>query len=88
MFDVILDYIKKILKSRLFPITLIFAALLFVLVYRLFQLQIVEGPVIAEETVLKTTKTREIKSTRGNIYDRNGKLLASNVLSYSVMMED
>ncbi len=88
MFDVILDYIKKILKSRLFPITLIFAALLFVLVYRLFQLQIVEGPVIAEETILKTTKTREIKSTRGNIYDRNGKLLASNVLSYSVMMED
>ena len=72
MLDVILDYIKKILKSRLFPIALIFAVLLFVLVHRLFLLQIVEGPVIAEETVLKTTKTREIKSTRGNIYDRGG----------------
>jgi penicillin-binding protein 2 len=88
LFDVILDYIKKIIKSRLFPITLIFVTLLSVLVYRLFELQIVEGPEIAEETILKTTKTREVKSTRGNIYDRNGKLLATNVLSYSVMLED
>lgn len=88
MLDVILDYIKKTLKSRLFPIALIFACLFFVLIHRLFELQIVEGSVIAEETSYKGTKTREIKSTRGNIYDRNGKLLASNILSYSVMMED
>ncbi|NLK27083.1 MAG: hypothetical protein GX306_01860, partial [Clostridiales bacterium] len=88
MFDIVLDYIKKILKSRLFPITIIFIGLFSIIIYRLFVLQIVNGPVIAEKTNLKDTKTREIKSTRGNIYDRNGKLLASNVLSYSVMMED
>ncbi len=29
-----------------------------------------------------------IKSTRGNIYDRNGDELASNVLAYSVTFED
>jgi len=86
--DVILDFIKKTIKSRLFPIALIFACLFSVLIHRLFELQIVEGSVIAEETSYKGTKTREIKSTRGNIYDRNGKLLASNILSYSVMMED
>ena len=88
MLDVILDFIKKTIKSRLFPIALIFACLFSVLIHRLFELQIVEGSVIAEETSYKGTKTREIKSTRGNIYDRNGKLLASNILSYSVMMED
>jgi penicillin-binding protein 2 len=88
LFDIVLDYIKKILKSRLFPITIIFIGLFSIIIYRLFVLQIVNGPVIAEKTNLKDTKTREIKSTRGNIYDRNGKLLASNVLSYSVMMED
>ncbi|MDO4648868.1 MAG: penicillin-binding transpeptidase domain-containing protein [Eubacteriales bacterium] len=36
----------------------------------------------------RTTKTRVIKSTRGNIYDRNGVTLASNVLSYTLTFED
>ena len=36
----------------------------------------------------RTTKTRVIKSTRGNIYDRNGTVVASNVLAYSVTFED
>lgn len=88
MLDVILDYVKKILKSRLFPVSLIFVVLFSILVHRLFQLQIVEGPAIAEETMLRDTRKREIKSTRGNFYDKNGKILASNVLSYSVMLED
>ena len=35
-----------------------------------------------------TTKTRTLKSTRGNIYDRNGQVLASNELSYSITLED
>ena len=33
-------------------------------------------------------RTRVLKSTRGNIYDRNNKLIASNVLSYSLTFED
>lgn len=88
MFDVVLENIKKLLKSRLFPITLIYLALFFVVIHRLFVLQIVEGPEIVTKTELKYTENREIKSTRGNIYDRKGKLLASNELSYSVIMED
>jgi penicillin-binding protein 2 len=51
-------------------------------------LQIVEGPTIEQINELKDVETRDIKATRGNIYDRNGKLLASNVLTYSVVMED
>ena len=88
MIDVFLDYFKKIVKSRLFPITLIYLVLFGIVINRLFVLQIVEGPerVVAGE--LKYLKEREIKSTRGNIYDRKGKLLASNELSYSVVMED
>jgi penicillin-binding protein 2 len=62
--------------------------LLAVIINRLFILQIVQGPVLAEDLNLKETKSREIKSTRGNIYDRNGVLLASNALSYSIAMED
>lgn len=88
MLDVFLDFLKRIIKSRLFPLTLVYIALFSVLVHRLFVLQIVQGPAIAQEENFRETQKREINSTRGNIYDRNGKLLASNVLSYSVTMED
>ena len=33
-------------------------------------------------------KPKEIQGTRGNIYDRNGNLLAYNELAYSVTIED
>jgi penicillin-binding protein 2 len=88
LFDVILDYIKKILKSRLLPITLVYIALFSVIIHQLFVLQIVQGPTHAVKNELKYSNSREIKSTRGNIYDRNGYLLASNVLTYAVTMED
>lgn len=88
MFDIFLDWLKKVLKSRLFPVAIIFMALFGVLIYRLFVLQIVQGPVIAQKFEYKNNVSRELKATRGNIYDRNGKLLASNMLSYSVVMED
>lgn len=88
MFDIFLDGLKKLIKSRLFPIAFIYLVLLGIIVNRLFVLQIVEGPTHAEEYEYRNTESREIKSTRGNIYDRNGMLLASNTLSYSVVMED
>ena len=88
MLDIFLDWLKRILKSRLFPIAFIYIILFAILIHRLFVLQIVEGPTHAEEYEYRNTEVREIKSTRGNIYDRNGMLLASNTLSYSVVMED
>lgn len=88
MLDIFLDGLKRILKSRIFPLAFIYLALFAVLIHRLFVLQIVEGPTYAEEYEYRDTEVREIKSTRGNIYDRNGILLASNTLSYSVVMED
>ena len=88
MFDVFLDYLKRLLRSRLFPIAIIYVVLFVVIINRLFVLQIVEGKTTVQQNELKDVKTRDIKATRGNIYDRNGKLLASNALTYSVIMED
>ncbi|MDF2541984.1 MAG: hypothetical protein K0S47_1702 [Herbinix sp.] len=88
MLDIVVEKLKKILTSRLLPIALIYIALIAILINRLFVLQIVQGPTEVAEQNFKKTKSREIKSTRGNIYDRKGKLLATNVLSYSVMIED
>ena len=60
----------------------------FILLQRLFTLQIIKGEEYASNFNLTTTKTRTIKSTRGNIRDRNGELLAHNQLAYSIIIED
>lgn len=59
-----------------------------VLIYRIFNLQIVNGDKYLNEFLLKTEKTRDIASTRGNIYDSTGLLLAYSELAYSVKIED
>ncbi|MCH4191238.1 MAG: penicillin-binding protein, partial [Butyrivibrio sp.] len=58
------------------------------LVYRLFDLQIVNGENYLNSFQLKIKKEKDIPSTRGNIYDRNGNLLAYNELANSVTIED
>lgn len=88
MLDNFLEGLKKALKSRLFPVCVIYVLLFFIIIYQLFDLQIVNGKIYNNEMELKTEIKRDLKSTRGNIRDRNGKLLAYNKLSYSVTLED
>ena len=88
MLDSILEKLKGFFSSRLVPISIVYIGLFCILIHRIFTLQIVESDLGTETAVVKNTQTREIKSTRGNIYDRNGVLLAYNELSYSVVIED
>ena len=88
MFDDIKERLKNIITSRLTILSLVFLTLGGILIYRCFQLQIVKGEEYLNDFILQTEKTRDIASTRGNIYDRNGKLLAYNELAYSVKIED
>ncbi|HUM82527.1 MAG TPA: penicillin-binding transpeptidase domain-containing protein [Lachnospiraceae bacterium] len=81
-------WFKKVHIGRSTVLAVIFTVLAFVLIHRLYNLQIINGAEYRSNFSLKTTKTRTIKSTRGNIYDRNGNILASNELSYSVTLED
>lgn len=74
--------------SRLIIMAALFLILGGVLTYRIFDLQIVNGAQTLEDFTLKIQKERSIPSTRGNIYDRNGKILAHNELAYNVTMED
>lgn len=80
--------IKKIQLKRTTVLLLVFILLAFVLIRQVFDLQIIQGENYIDEFQTRTTKTRVLKSTRGNIYDRNNKLIASNVLSYSLTFED
>lgn len=88
MFDELKDYIISIVTSRLTVLALLFGALGGILLYRCFDLQIVHGEAYLNNFMLQTEKTRNISSTRGNILDRNGNVLAYNELAYSVKIED
>ncbi|TCL58573.1 penicillin-binding protein 2 [Kineothrix alysoides] len=73
---------------RLLILSSLFIALGALMIYRVFDLQIVKGENYLNDFRLKTTKTRTLASTRGNIYDRNGNYLAYNELAYNVTIED
>lgn len=88
MFDELREKLIAFLTSRMTVVSLVFIGLGAILVYRCFQLQIVRGEEYLQNFVLQIEKTRDISSTRGNIYDCNGKLLAYNELAYSVKIED
>ena len=88
LFDEFKEKLIGIITSRLTVFTVIFCLFAGVLIYRCFELQIVHGQEYLEEFVLEIEKTRDIASTRGNIYDRNGNVLAYNELAYSVKIED
>lgn len=79
---------KTIVESRLFVLILVFIVLFSILIGRLFYLQIVMGEYYLDNYKLRIRKTRTIAGTRGNIYDRNGNLLAYNELAYAVTIED
>ncbi len=88
MFEQLRDKIIGLLTSRLFFLLVLIFALFSVLTARLFKLQIVEGASYLDNFTLKIEREKTIKSTRGSIYDRNGVVLASDKLAYSVTIED
>lgn len=88
MFSKWKESIITVISSRLFVILVAFFLLCSTLVYRLFDLQIVNGEDYLNNFRLKIVRERSLPSTRGNIYDCNGNLLAYNELAYNITLED
>lgn len=88
MFDSLKDRLIGMITSRTFVLSICFTVLCGTLLHRTFSLQIVNGQEYLDNFKLKIRKERSIASTRGNIYDRNGELLAYNELAYNVTIED
>ncbi len=92
MFEELWEHLKEniftMVASRLLVLFLFIIGMGGFLIYRIFQLQIVHGAEYYDNFQLKITKEKTIASTRGNIWDRNGRLLAYNELAYSVTIED
>ena len=88
MLDRIKELFLNIITSRITVLVVFFLILGTIMLQTVFRLQIVEGQQYLDNFQLRIRKERSIASTRGNIYDRNGNLLAYNELAYSVTIED
>ncbi len=82
------EYILNILKSRLFVLAIVITILFTILMFRIFNLQIVNEDYYLNNYIQTAEKKVLTSGTRGLIYDRNGEVLAYNKLAYAVEIED
>lgn len=82
------DFLKKFFSSRLFVLAAVFIVFFGIILARIFILQVVNGKSYQENFSLKIQMKQPINAARGNIYDKNGKLLAYNELAYSISIND
>lgn len=75
---------KRKRKNRLVLVTAIFGALLVLLVWKLFDMTIVKGDYYYDLSKNQRLKEVILPAPRGNIYDRNGVLLAGTRSSFTV----
>lgn len=88
LLEIVQIAIKKVITSRLFALGVIFIFMFGTLVGRLFELQIIHGEEYMSDYESKILRTVYTTGTRGNIYDKNGSVLARNELAYSVTIQD
>ncbi|MCL2461672.1 MAG: hypothetical protein FWF44_03335, partial [Defluviitaleaceae bacterium] len=87
MEDNFLKRILNILTNRLLIISVVFVVLFYILLAKLFTLQIVEGETYKNQQEVTDTVTLPVAATRGCIYDRLGRPLAVNETAFTVLMD-
>ncbi len=88
MSESIKEFFQTLKKSRLWVFALVLTIIYGILLSRMFHLQVISGEQYQNEYTYSIVKERTLNSSRGNIYDRNGKLLAYNELAYTITIED
>lgn len=88
MFEDFKENFFNLITSRSFFMVIIMCLIASVTIHKVFDLQIVHGEEYLDSFQMKIKKERTIQGSRGNIYDRNGNLLAYNELAHSVAIED
>ena len=82
------ERLEELFRNRLAVILLVIAAVFIMLVCRLFNMQIVNGEEANANLTASVTREVTIPAARGNIYDRYGRVLASNTASFSVEVDE
>lgn len=81
-----MEYRKDILwRTYLVYVCMVLFA--FAIVYRIVDIQIIQGEYWKEKADKLSTEYREIEATRGNIFDVNGNLLATSLPYYEVAVD-
>ncbi|MCJ7727546.1 MAG: hypothetical protein MUO96_02740, partial [Actinobacteria bacterium] len=75
------------IKIRFRIILYLLVMILIVLILRLYFLQIMSGELYAELASKNITREKTVAAPRGNIYDRNGKLIVKSVPVAAVAVE-
>jgi len=77
---------NKIFSNRMMLAFIFVVFFALVLILRLFNLQITHYDYYTEEALGNQMRTLPITPTRGKIFDRNGKILATNQLAYKLTL--
>lgn len=77
----------KQFSRRVIGVVVMLAILLTFLCSNLYTIQYTNGADYAEQSVAKVSETETVSDSRGNILDRNGKVLVSNQVSYNVTLD-
>lgn len=80
------DFLKELVSTRFRQLLAVFFVLAVVLVVRLLILTVFEHKTWSTDAEEISTKTIYTTAPRGEIYDRNGKILAGNKQSFTVKM--
>lgn len=78
----------KFVTSRLFIITVIIIGLFSIMVFRLFELQIVKGEEYQKNSKMSILRKLSIPAPRGTIYDKYSRPLAINNVAYAVKIDN
>ena len=82
MFEDFKENFIKLINSRILIIAAFITICAVLLIMRLFNLQLIHGHDYITSFQLMIRKERTLAGVRGNIYDRNGNILAYNELTY------
>lgn len=77
----------KQFSRRVVGVMVMLALLLTFLCSNLYTIQYTNGEEYAAQSVAKVSETETVAASRGNILDRNGKVLVSNQVSYNVTLD-
>ena len=80
----IFELVMKFFNNRSLILAIITVAISCVFIGQLFNIQIVQGEQFREKSEKRMLRTENIVAPRGEIYDRNGVVLATSKLSFNV----
>ncbi len=78
---------NKHILQRIYLLSLPIGLLCLGIVYKLIDIQLIQGPELREQAKRLTITNNKVTAERGSIYSTDGKLLATNITKYSAFFD-